>query len=862
MLNKVTFNATLIALCTMLSAGAYAIADSPKRVDIPAGELSVALLKLSKQYGADLVYRPEQLHGLKTRGAHGSLTTEQAVTQLLQGTPLELRTDLSGAMLIAPPNVNPNLSSAGVSPPPTGEDSGKDGAKEGKKSSDTQTTTTDESVAQKKAEESVINTRNDARRTDLEEIIVTAQKRNERLQDVPVPVTAISADTLINNNQLRLQDYFTSVPGLSVTPGDLHGSPMLAIRGITTGGGFTNPTVGVVVDDVPYGSSTGNGGGFQAPDIDPSDLARVEVLRGPQGTLYGASSIGGLLKFVTVDPSTDQVSGHVQAGTNSVYNGVGAGYSFRGAVNVPLTDTLAVRASGYARQDPGYVDNVQTGQNGVNKADAQGGRLAALWRPADDFSIKLSALIQRTTVDGSPDVDLQSGLGDLQQSDLRGTGTYDTRFQAYSATVKAKLGSVDLISLSGYNINSYSDVYDFTPYFGSVTQSIFGITGSPLVDNNRTTKFTQEIRLSAPIGQKFEWLFGAFYTREKSEFVQVVLAENPVTGARVGTSLDATLPSTFEEYAVFTDVTYRVTDRFDVQIGGRESQNRQTFAETETGAVFSSPVIQPEARTKDDSFTYLVTPRFKVSPDLMVYARLASGYRPGGPNANSVAQGTPPSFQPDKTKNYEIGVKGDLLAHALSFDASLYYIDWNNIQVQLTLPPHGAGYTANAGGAKSQGVEFSVESRPLAGLTVAAWIAWDDAVLTKAFPPTSSAYGVSGDRLPYSSRFSGNLSVEQDFPLWSSVTGFVGGSVSYVGDRKGVFTSPPPTIPPRQDFPAYARTDVRTGLRYDSWMVNLFVNNVANKRGLLTGGLGTDFNPNAFNFIQPRTVGLSVSKTF
>jgi outer membrane receptor protein involved in Fe transport len=162
-----------------------------------------------------------------------------------------------------------------------------------------------------------------------------------------------------------------------------------------------------------------------APDIDPSELAQVEVLRGPQGTLYGASSIGGLLKYVTVDPSTDALSGRIQAGTSSVRNGAELGYSFRGSVNIPLSDTLALRASGFTRRDPGYIDDPMLNAEGVNKVTTQGGRLSALWRPSHEFSWKASALYQDSKASGSPYVDVQPGLGNLQQSDVRGTGDVD-----------------------------------------------------------------------------------------------------------------------------------------------------------------------------------------------------------------------------------------------------------------------------------------------------------------------------------------------------------------------------------------------------------------------------------------------------
>jgi iron complex outermembrane recepter protein len=312
---------------------------------------------------------------------------------------------------------------------------------------------------------------------------------------------------------------------------------------------------------------------------------------------------------------------------------------------------------------------------------------------------------------------------------------------------------------------------------------------------------------------------------------------------------------TFTEYAAFGDLTTHITDRFDIQVGGRQSRNKQHASTIQSGPFAGPP---SGGSSQDSSFTYLLTPRFKLSPDLMLYARLASGYRPGGFNALIAGQtDAPPSYAPDKTYTYEIGTKADLLDHTLSFDASLYYIKWNNVQTFQYTPVNANGYTGNGGDAKSEGVEVAVNSKPWTGGTISAWVAFNNAELTNAFPPLSAAYGVAGDRLPYSSRFSGDLSIDQEFPVAGSVTGFVMSSISYTGERKGVFTS----SPQRQSLPAYARTDVRAGLRYESWTTNIFVTNVADKRGVLTGGLGTTF-PSEFTYIQPRTVGLSLSWSF
>ena len=723
MLIKMTFRATLITLCTMLSVSAHAIADAPRRVDIPAGELSDALLKLSKQYGVDLVYRPEQVYGLKTRGAHGSLTTEQAVTQLLQGTVLELRTDQSGAMLIAPP-VFGSAQATGSAPQASTAHAhdASDAPKEGKKSSSDDFRVAQVDQGKGSSASSVGSAISNSHENSssptagLAEIVVTAQKRSERLLDVPVPVSVIEADTLVATNQLRLQDYFTSVPGINLAPNQTSGEEVLAIRGLTTGGG-TNPTVGITIDDVPYGASTYLGGFDVVPELDPSDLARVEVLRGPQGTLYGASSLGGVIKFVTIDPSMDGMTGRIEAGTSSVHNAPDWGYNFRGSANVPLSDTLAVRASGFVRQDPGYIDNVQTGQRGVNKADFYGGRLAALWRPSDTLSIKVSALYQDAKQDGSSDVDKPlpgyglPPLGDLQQSYLPGTGGYERKTQGYSATISAKLGITELTAVSGYNINEYSDLPDNTYSLGPVAQQVFNVPGSPIKDLIKIKKFSQELRASTPIGQSVDWLLGAFYTHETSNPVmEDVFAANQA-GQVLGLGLAALTPNTYQEYAVFTDFTLRFSDRFNVQIGGRESEIRQSLSSTFTGPyvpIFlpfpSSPVVYPEVDSKANAFTYLVTPQLKFSPDLMVYARLASGYRPGGPNN---APGVPRHYDPDRTKNYEIGLKGDFLNHSLAVEASVYYIDWTDLQLSLTLPT-GFGFVGNGGSAKSEGVEFSV----------------------------------------------------------------------------------------------------------------------------------------------------------
>lgn len=838
----------IVASAICLSVAGLSVAQDVRaamrmRTDIPAQELGTALKTFAQSRDLQLLYFSGLVKHLRTAGATGELTANEALTQLLRGTGLTYRYVDQNAVTIVP------VGAGGA-------------AAEGKpRSSDGfRVAQVDQGASAGAAV--VDRVTQEARGASvplLEEVVVTAQKRSERLQDVPVPVTAISADTLIQQNQVRLQDYATNVPGLSVAPQPAFGQ-ILSIRGISTGPG-ENPSVGIIIDDIPFGSSTSIGYGVAVPDMDPADLSRIEVLRGPQGALYGASSLGGLIKFVTADPSTGQLAGRVEAGSNGVSNGSDLGYSFRGAANVPVTSDFAVRASAFTRLDPGYIDNIVTRRDGVNEQRVSGGRLSGLWRPIEDVSVKLSALYQDFRSDGTADV--SPGLTGLQQSWTPGTGPSDSKIQAYSAIVNAKLGAgIDLVSLSGYNIQQAQTSVDVSSVYGGLAEQAYNIGTTALVSASKTNKFSQEVRLSAPLGTHFDWLLGGFYTHEDSTVTQDINAVAPESGAVVANGLRTTSPSIYAEYAGFSDLTWHVTDRFDIQAGGRWSSIQQSLQNTLAAPLLGVPLPQVGEKTHSSAHpvTYLFTPRLRLSSDLMLYARLASGYTPGGSNGPLCRVfGFSCEYAPDKTYNYELGAKGTALNHVLSYDVSLYRINWQDIQLHAVVPP-GIGYLTNASEARSQGLELAVEARPLTGMTIATWAAWNHAELTRPFSPGIAAQGVPGDRLPYSNRFSGNFSLDQEFPLPRSMTGFVGASVAYVGNRLGAFSGAGSMPGPREYLPAYARTDAHFGVRYDTWTVNAYVNNAVDKRGILERGV--DMLPVATLYIQPRTVGMNVTKTF
>jgi iron complex outermembrane recepter protein len=697
----------------------------------------------------------------------------------------------------------------------------------------------------------------------LEEIVVTAQKRTERLQDVPVSISVLSSEALTSRHAVQIEDYFAQVPGLAMNA-STSGRVTLAIRGVTTGSG-TNPTVGVTIDDVPIGSTAGFTYSSQlVPDIDPTTLERVEVLRGPQGTLYGAASLGGLLRYVTARPKMNEFSGRVQVDSLSMSAG-GEGYGARGSANIPLIDDkLAATASAFFRHDPGLVDDPTHGKSDVDSADVTGGRVSTLWQAAENISLRLSALYQHVDGDGSADIDTNLALrpGRLVHDRNPGTGDYERKLQQYDATLTAGLGWGELTSVTGYGVSNFIESNDVSKYLGFFTELATGRDdlGSTAFVSSDTRKFSQEVRLASVGDSRLEWLFGAFYTDETSDVHFDMFATDLNSGAIITQIIPDAIPTSYQERAVFGAATYHFTDRFDIQIGGRSSENEQVYDETIGGPIFDPPSIV-HAVSDDRSFTYLFSPRLRLSDQLMAYGRLASGYRPGGPNPGA-GFGLPLSFDADTTVSYELGMKGEFLDRRVTLDVSAYYIDWQDIQLSQHDPETELVYYSNAGKARSQGAEVTLQALPAEGLTLVGTLAYSDPQLTQ--PTNGGIIASAGDRLPYSAEWNGSLSLEQEVILSAATVGFIGGSVTYLGERLGGFAAS--AITPRVVLPAFTTIDLRAGLTWSDWTLNAFVKNVTDKRVALSAGpeVAASGPDGVFlmKLFAPRTIGMSIAKEF
>lgn len=700
---------------------------------------------------------------------------------------------------------------------------------------------------------------------ELEGVVVTAQKRVQSKQDVPMSISVVESSVMLKTGESRLVDYYARVPGLSIN--DRGARATLVIRGVSAGSSM-NPTVGIMIDGVPFGSSTTS---FSIPDLDPFDINRIEVLRGPQGTLYGASSMGGLVKYVMTDPNTHYASGRYQVGMSSTHEG-GMGYVTRAATNLPvIRDRLAFRASAFVRHDPGYVDDPLRQTSNVNDADVVGGRVAALWNINKDFTLEASVLAQNDSMHGTARVDMEQAsyrpvTGPYQHERLPGTGMADVRTRMSILRIDGDLGWASLHSISSYSEFSLVGPQDVTGTFGRFTGPVYGMPnlGVKIINNSWTDKYTQEFRLASPEdGRALGWIAGVFYTNEDTLGVQKIVAVDKGTGADLGlgTMYGGRSPSTYEEVAAFGNVDYHFTKAFDIQLGGRFSSIKQDFANHYFGPLNGGTSSDYE-NASFKVWTYNVSPRYRFNASHMGYARVATGYRAGGVNALLLKDKGefPTQFEPDSLTSYELGLKGNF-GDRLVYDLALFYIDWKDIQLAEVSQYSGNTYFVNAGGARSKGVEASMQWRPLSGLVVSGNVAWTDAKLTE--PTPNGTYGQPGDRLPFSAEWTSSLGAGYSFPLSSGWNANFGGRVTYVGDRMSSFTSSAQAE--RFRLRSYSTAKIYAGIQSLHWSINAYINNLTDTRGYLSAtaqNATTGVSTYGLLLIQPRTIGASVTWIF
>lgn len=721
--------------------------------------------------------------------------------------------------------------------------------------------------------------------TELDDVVVTANKREERLSDVAMSVSAITGEDLDRTQALKLQDIASKVPGLNLQQSG-SGLTRIMLRGQNAGG--AGATVATVLDDVPisFSGATSNGA-ILASDFDTYDLERIEVLRGPQGTLYGATAEGGLVKYVTRAPDLNRFDAGIEAGASTIAHGETAA-SGKGFVNIPLLDgTAAFRASGFYEELPGWIDNRFLGQTEVNGGKRYGGRASLLWTPNDALSVRGTAVLQDREQDGGDTVAVFGSsrptdpLGLANGYNLDSYRNTDTRnkLAVYALNVDYDLGWGQLQSITSYGtVKTHYDAD--TPSLAPFISLYQGLLGQPVTPSNQVTlkfdnnleKFNQEFRLSSSpdsqlFSRAFEWQLGLFYTKEDVIFDQYLVASTFPAGVLIpgliGNVASYNVPSSYEDTAVYADATYHFTPKFDVEVGVRVSRNEQSSQTTSSGLLVSgtnTPSVLPEISTSETVTTYSFAPRYHLTPDVMIYGRIASGYRPGGPTTPIVGAATPlPNFESDSTVNYETGLKGSFLDRTVSIDIAAFYIDWTDIQIlqRVNYVLNGqnlaTNITGNGGTAVSQGVELSAGWKPVAGLEIGFVGAYTDAYLDADAPGVG---GVKGQRLAYVPKLSTALSANYEWSLGGDATAFVGGSWAHVGDRKTDLNG-------QIELPSYENYSAQIGVSAGRYSFQVYGKNLGDARAVTnyapTGALG---GYGTANLIDPRTVGFRLTAGF
>lgn len=722
--------------------------------------------------------------------------------------------------------------------------------------------------------------------TAVEEVVVTAEKRAVNIQDVPASVSAVKGDKLTDLGLSSLTDYAQYVPGLVITNGGTPGQASVTLRGVAAVG--PGSVVGYYVDDTPLGSS-GNYARATAFALDlmPYDVERFEVLRGPQGTLYGAGSMGGLIKYVLKQADTNQFSGQVGGELNYTDHSAGAGGAARAAINIPLiTDKLAIRGSIYDREYQGYVDNVRLGEGDTNDGHQRGGRVAVTFKPVDNLRINLNAMFNREHFNDTASVRLGNVTTHMDDGVVVYSGKpiygpfghsfgYDQPFTKnidyYSGTLNWDLGGVTVTSATSWSKTNTHQVQDATDAYGVYSTLVGLAPGVAKFDLQlELKKFTEEFRVASPTGGKLEWLAGAYYTNETSANHQLANVydanyqpiPNPIFSPFFAL---AELPTKYKEYAFFGDVTLNLTSKFDITGGLRYAHNDQDYHQITDGFILGGFIDHPGGSSESVT-TWQVNARYHFTDQVMAYGRIATGYRPGGPNV--ALPGVPPVVNSDTLTSYEAGIKSTFWGGRALLNLTAFDIEWKDIQLSVFNLSCGCSYLSNGGGAYSRGFELEGSLVPTDGLRIGYNLAYTKGALTSLAPGAPPYY--LGYQLPGVPRWAGAVTADYEWPAFNN--GWrpsVGGSLRYVGEE-WVFAPDSPTgigYIPNTKNPSYVTADLRAGLSNDRYQVNLFVRNLTNKLVYTSQSAVQDpFSGATYALdsvpLEPRVIGISVDAKF
>lgn len=727
----------------------------------------------------------------------------------------------------------------------------------------------------------------DSTADDSNVIIVTAQKRSQNLQDVPIAITALGTEALGELQVNELRDVAKFLPSVTVqTAGP--GFSQVYFRGVASGENANHsaslPTVGIYLDEMPITTIQG------ALDIHAYDLARVEALAGPQGTLYGASSMAGTIKMVTNAPDTKDSYGAMDFELNRVHRGDFGGIA-EGFYNARISDTAALRVVAWYRRDGGYIDNIagsrtyptsgitQTNadlvEDDYNDVDTYGARVALGIELNDSWTLRPTVMGQIQNADGSFAQERSTAVDrSLQTVQYNPEFSKDRWLQA-AMTIEGKIGSWDLVATGGQlwrrteTASDYSDYayfYDAIAGYGNYFYDNAGDLVNPnqyIQANDRYRRSFGEIRISSPQEAPLRFIGGVFAQRQTHEITQNYIIDD-IADAITVTGTDSNIWLTRQtrvdrDYAAFGELSFDVTDSLTLTGGARLYNYKNSLvgffgysagysSRTGEAACFAPAVVEGSPCTNLDKVTsdtdaiYKLNATYKINPDVLVYATWSQGFRPGGVNR----RGSLPPYLPDTLDNYELGWKTSF--GPVTFNGAVYQEDWNDIQLSF-LGANGLTEIRNAGIARIRGIESDLNYRS-GGLSLTLSGSYNDATIRRDFcrianPAFDCALDPgdgrenallarAGTQLPVTAKFKGNAIARYEFPLggWD---GHAQGAASYIGRRRSDLRDGENAI--KGEFDPYTTVDLSFGIKKDNLRFEIFATNLFDERGVINSGV-------------------------
>ncbi len=815
-------------------------------VDIKPQRMDQALLQLARQAGVQIIFPTSDVKGEKSPSVQGDIPVEAALGKILENSRFDFERTSKGLIVVK----EKSASAAYSDEMSSGDD-----------------------------------VSNNDTAFVLEEIVVTATKRNTSLQDTALSISVLTGGQLEKRGITSLGEVISSVPGVDM-PSGAPGNTSIVVRGISTSvfgespNSTSNQTTSSYLDELPLS--------LGVADIRMVDLERIEVLKGPQGTLYGQSAMGGVLRYITNKPSTEGFEGKVSGYISDVKNG-GISHGLQGHVNVPVSETFAIRAAAYRYDNAGFIDSIGSDiKENANTEETIGGRLSLRWNVTDritfdatylrqeiDLGAEQSATNTFTPTPYTFPVVVPSDLTDINLSDPKMQHVNPSTFQdeVISAKLEVEFDAFNAMVLGAKKRADFDALLDTCLYVDLPGQGENGGTfRCPFTSDRDRDIETLELRLTSnePIASFADWIFGVWYENKDDLYLvdtlDVVEDGDSATlfnaftfvNGDIGENWDRTFDS--NELAFYGEVGLNFTEDLKLTVGYRYS-TVETNRETITADGFFDVLIGRDGAlgvdpyTKEKVHTFKFNLEYQATDDVLVYALASSGYRAGGFNVGAFPFVPPSTYDSDTLWNYELGAKTSWLDGRLTLNAIGYQIDWNDIQLSVSNPPYYVTVLANAGKARIRGLElesnYYFDSNLVAGFN----LSWKNAELRDDYVSSDVVIAAAGSQLPASSKLTYSLYADWSMALTSDMDLNVYAAHRYIGKRQGNLGS-------LDEFEAYSLTDVKVGVTHVNGVeVSLYADNVFNNIVATNlSRIGSYHLKSAIN--RPRTIGLRVGYSF